>query len=58
MCMSVYLHHMCAWCLSKPEEGVRSSELELQIVTVMWVLETKPRSLARKQVLFTSEPFL
>lgn len=44
------LHHsyanlqkpICAWCLWKPAEGIRSSELELQmVVSSHWVLRTQ-----------------
>ena len=36
------LYHVHAWYLRRPEEAVRSLELELEmIVTAMWVLGTQ-----------------
>lgn len=29
--LHVYVHHMCAWCLMRPEEVVGSPKLELAV---------------------------
>lgn len=41
--MCVCVPHMASWS----EEGIRSLELDLQLLTVTWVLGAKPVSSAR-----------
>jgi hypothetical protein len=53
MCMGVFSacmsgYHMHTECLRRPEEGVSTLELEIQVIVVtMWVLGTDPGSSGR-----------
>lgn len=55
MCMNVSIY-VCTWCSKMPEEGARSSGLELQIPCGYW--ELNPGTLQEKQELLVTEPSL
>ena len=54
----MYVHHMCAWCLRRPEEGVGSPGTGAmdgcELPCGCWELNRGP--LQEQQGLFTAEP--
>jgi hypothetical protein len=56
------MYHMCAWCLQKPEEGIRITDWDWnyrQLWAAEWVLGMEARSSASTtKMLLTTEPFL
>lgn len=55
----MWMYQLHAWCLQNSEEGLRSPEMELQmIVSSMWCLRTEPRSSAMATSILLAEPSL
>lgn len=49
----MFVHHVCAWCLRKPEEGLHPLDQELQMV-----VSHHAGAENQAQVLLTAEPSL
>lgn len=66
MCIIVFpadicVYYMCAWCMQRLEEGLRFSETSIsywQLWASSRVLEVKPGSLNKQQVLWTADSSL
>lgn len=60
MCTGILPAHVCVSCLCRlPVEALYYLDLELQlVVSIMWVLGLKPRSLEEPPKLSTFEPSL
>lgn len=52
MSACIYVHHLCAWCPKKPEEGIRCSGTE--VTGMCWELKLGP--LREEQLFSNPEP--
>lgn len=50
-----YMCHMHVWHPENPEEGSDLLELELQVVLILYMLETEAGSLQEQHVFWTAE---